>query len=66
MISELTKRWRQRLTVWLIFLSIMVLIDEYIKEGYFFNWLDLFTYAVTHEKIFIALLIALIIVVGRR
>jgi len=56
MISELKKRWRQRLSVALLVSAIMVLIDEAVKEGYVFDPADLLTPAITHEKIFVVLL----------
>ena len=62
---ELLKKWRLRLSVILILLAGLVFSDEAIKEGYGFDPSDLFNPAITHEKIFIILLI-LGIILGLR
>lgn len=36
---------------------LFILFDEYLKEGYWFRWQDLFTPSITHEKI-VAFLVA--------
>lgn len=49
-----------RIEFWLILSIIGVLIDEFIKEGYFFKLVDLVTLEVTHEKILLGLVILFI------
>ncbi len=53
---ELVKRWRQRLSALALITAILVLVDELVKEGYAFKLSDIFTPAITHEKIFLVLL----------
>ncbi|MCX8192032.1 MAG: hypothetical protein N3F06_04410 [Nitrososphaerales archaeon] len=55
---ELLKKWRFRISASFIILSLIVLIDEVVKEGYVFDFFDLFNLAITHEKIFFILLIS--------
>ncbi|MEM2751274.1 MAG: hypothetical protein QXH53_06400 [Nitrososphaerales archaeon] len=57
MMRELIKRWRFRISGGLLIAAIIVLLDEIIKEGYTFDLLDLFNFTLTHEKIFIILLV---------
>ncbi len=56
-LSGLKKRWRIRLSVALITAAYFVLIDEVIKEGYVFDPTDLLNARITHEKIFVVLMI---------
>lgn len=58
---ELMKRWRFRISGGFLIASIIVLMDELIKEGYAFDIFDLFNSSITHEKIFAILLIFAII-----
>jgi uncharacterized membrane protein (DUF106 family) len=59
--AELTKNWRQRLSAISLILALIVLMDELVKEGYTFNVGDLFSPYITHEKIFIILLLLALI-----
>ena len=66
MIHELLKNWRYRLSFAFIFLAFFVLVDEYVKEGYVFDFYDIFTNFPTHEQLFIIFLaIGLILGVRR-
>jgi len=60
------KKLRKRLTVFLFFITIWLLVDEYIKEGYMFNIDDLFNPHITHEKIFITLLIVIVLLLVKQ
>ena len=55
------KKVLKRAKFWLLLFVFGILVDEQIKEGYFFNPSDLFNPAITHEKIIVAVLIALAI-----
>jgi len=59
-IDDLKKRLRVRKYVWILGLTILLLIDEYLKEGYVFNKSDILTYG-THEFIILFLLLSLIL-----
>ena len=48
---------RLRLSAIFIILATLVFIDELIKEGYGFDLYDLYSPAITHEKLFIIFLI---------
>lgn len=37
----------------------IILLDEYIKEGYWFNVIEIVTLELTHEKLFVGLLVVL-------
>ena len=50
---------RKRIEFWLLFLILGILVDEYIKEGYFFKIEDIFNLMFTHEKIIVILSIIL-------
>jgi hypothetical protein len=63
--TELTKNWRQRLSALSLILALIVLVDEIVKEGYTIDLYDFISPGVTHEKIFIILLL-LAIVLGWR
>jgi hypothetical protein len=54
----LETRLRPRLSAVLALLAALVLVDEVIKEGYAFDPVDLVNPAVTHEKLFVLLLLA--------
>jgi hypothetical protein len=55
---ELLKRWERRLGVGLLGLAALLLVDEWVKEGYLFWPGDLLTASLTHEKL-VVLLVAL-------
>jgi len=57
-IQDLWKRLDERLPLWILGLIVILLADEYIKEGYWFDYTDL-QYMGTHEFI-----IAIIGIVG--
>jgi hypothetical protein len=55
--EELRKRWRARLSAFFIILSLIVLMDEIVKEGYTIDLHDLFAWPPpSHEQIFLLLL----------
>jgi hypothetical protein len=54
----LEPRLRLRLSAALALLATLVLVDEVIKEGYTFDPADLVNPAITHEKLFVLLLLA--------
>lgn len=49
-----------------IFLAFFVLVDEYIKESYIFDFHDFYASFPTHEQLFIAFLIVGLILGLRR
>lgn len=51
-LSDLRKKFWVRVPFWSFSLSFLLLIDEYIKEGYIFNPYDILTPG-THENLFI-------------
>ena len=53
------KKIFKRLWFWIIWAIVGLLIDEYIKEGYWFKVEDVFNNHITHEKIIIILIIIL-------
>ncbi|RLG98318.1 hypothetical protein DRO29_01175 [Candidatus Bathyarchaeota archaeon] len=57
---EPLKNFKRRLPVWLIGLIVLTLIDEYVKEGYWFKPSDVLK-PLTHENIIVILIIAVII-----
>jgi hypothetical protein len=63
--AELAKNWRARLSTLSLILALIVLVDEIVKEGYSFDINDIIGPGVTHEKIFLFLLL-LAIVLGLR
>ena len=67
-IGELAKRIYERLLVWLGCGLILVLLDEYVKEGYVFNPGDVLNPAVvpSHEQIALCLAAALAVLVVRK
>jgi len=60
--KELTKKWAKRLILWLGGIIILLLLDEKIKEGYWFKPEEI-VIPFTHENIITALLIAILILV---
>jgi len=52
------KKLRLRLSVLLLLLAFFVLVDEAIKEEYVFDLEDLTSPSITHEKIFLILFTA--------
>jgi len=63
--AELLKNWRARLSALSLILALIVLIDEIVKENYSFDINDLVGPGITHEKIFLALVL-LAILLGLR
>jgi Na+/citrate or Na+/malate symporter len=63
---ELLKNWKNRLSMAFIFLAFFVLVDEYIKESYIFDFHDFYASFPTHEQLFIAFLIVGLILGLRR
>jgi hypothetical protein len=59
--AELTKRWRARASAITLILALIVLMDEIVKEGYAVDPYDFISPGVTHEKIFIILLLLAIL-----
>jgi hypothetical protein len=57
-VVALEPRLRLRLSAALALLAALVLVDEVIKEGYAFDPTDLINPQVTHEKLFVLLLLA--------
>jgi len=57
------KKLRERVIVFLSIMILWLLIDEYIKEGYFFKIEDMVNGNITHEKIIVGLLIVLILTI---
>ena len=51
------KKWRLRLSLALLLSSFLVLADEAVKEGYILDPADLINPTITHEKIFVVLLV---------
>lgn len=66
MINELKKKFRKRTEFWLIWIIVGLLIDEYIKEGYWFKIEDVFNANITHEKIIVFLIIILVVILTER
>ena len=61
--KDVAKNLLRRAEFWLILWLLGILGDEYIKEGYFFNFAEIFEGGFTHEKMFIVSLAALVILV---
>ena len=59
--KDATKNLLRRAEFWLILWLLGILGDEYIKEGYFFNFAEIIEGGFTHEKIFVVSLAALVI-----
>jgi succinate dehydrogenase hydrophobic anchor subunit len=60
--ESIMKNWRQRLSAILLILALIVLLDEIVKEGYTIDFYDFVSPEITHEKLFLALLILAILV----
>jgi len=63
--AELLKNWRARASAVALILALIVLIDEIVKENYSFDINDLVGPGITHEKIFLALVL-LAVLLGLR
>jgi hypothetical protein len=63
--EELKKNWRARASAFFIILALLVLVDEIVKEGYTIDPYDFVSPGITHEKIFLALVL-IAIVLGLR
>ena len=63
--AELLKNWRARASAATLILALIVLIDEIVKEGYAIDLYDFISPGITHEKIFLALVL-LAILLGLR
>lgn len=57
---DLVKHIRIRKYVWLVAFIVTLLVDEYVKEGYWFNAGDIFVYG-THEFLISLLTLATIL-----
>jgi len=57
------KKLRLRAIVFLSMMITWLLLDEYVKEGYFFKIEDVVNGSITHEKIIVGLLITLILTI---
>ncbi|RLG82037.1 MAG: hypothetical protein DRO40_08610 [Thermoprotei archaeon] len=66
MFSELKKKIWRRTEFWITWITIGLLIDEYIKEGYLFKIEDVFNANITHEKIIVLLIVLLITIMVRK
>ena len=53
----LPEKLRLRLSTVTAVLAVLVLIDEVVKEGYTFNPYDVINPSITHEKLFILLIL---------
>mgnify|MGYP001068755301 CR=1 FL=1 len=51
-------RLRERLSFAFMFLAFFTLVDEYVKEGYLFDFRDVFSSFPTHEQLFLAFLLS--------
>ena len=60
-LKELKKKLWKRLNLWLLGLITLVLLDEYVKEGYFFKFDDV-AKPFTHEQLVIWLVGVLILI----
>lgn len=56
-----TKNLHKRIWIWLIFLSALIITDEYVKEGYIFDFSDV-KIPFTHEFMLIFLWTAMTLV----
>lgn len=55
--KEIKKRWRTRLATAAVIGALTILLDEAVKEQYLFNPADIFSPTLTHEKLFLTLLL---------
>lgn len=53
--KDLCKRISSRIRLWFSTALLLILIDEYLKEGYVFRFRDIGQPYPTHENIFVAL-----------
>jgi hypothetical protein len=60
------KKARLRLSGMFAILAFLTIVDEIIKEGYAFDPADLFSPALTHEKLFVAFLLTSLLLGLRR
>ena len=60
------KNWRARASATTLILAMIVLIDEIVKEGYAIDLYDFISPGITHEKIFLALVLLAVILGWRR
>jgi len=60
------KNIKNRLAFLFLTLSIFVLIDEFVKEGYIFDIYDLINFNITHEKLFLIFLVTGLVLGLRR
>lgn len=65
-LDELKKKLKERATLWLSALIILILADEYIKEGYLFRFTDIYSLELTHEKLILICAIPLIYLIIKR
>jgi len=56
-LNELFKKFWRRLPLWLTLVTVLILADEYLKEGYLINPRDLLVIG-THENILLIFYIA--------
>jgi len=63
--AELMKNWRARASAATLILVLIVLVDELVKEDYTIDLYDFVSPSITHEKIFLALVL-LAILLGLR
>jgi hypothetical protein len=59
--EELLKNWRNRLSALSLIIALIVLVDEIVKEGYTIDLYDFVSPSLTHEKIFIVLVLLAIL-----
>ena len=64
-LDQLVKHWRLRLSALSAGIAFILFIDELLKEGYGFDFWDLFNPMITHEKL-IAIFVVLALVFGWR
>jgi hypothetical protein len=63
-LKDLKKKFRKRFLLASIFLTIWLLADEWIKEGYLFDFKDVFIPG-THEFFIIILIFLDVVIYGR-
>ncbi len=66
MAAKLKPSLRLRIASVALIGAVAVLVDEAVKEGYILDPTDLFNPAITHEKIFLSLLIVGLVAGWRR
>lgn len=60
-LQDLKKRWKKRARIWLLGFICLLLIDEYVKEGYLFDIRDIL-YPGTHEFLIIIFTIVFVLI----